>query len=221
MKQTMKLKIIILSAFGLFACNNLTNKKTVENDSKTDSLVNTDNSSIEEIKNKTDNDGCDFDKFLKDPKTPKLAKELFLNTAKNPTENEALTYFDKFTSNDIQERAFYFKAVTNSYKIADGAYSEGLGYTGKEFIENNPKAFTAFFDNKNCFTDTDLETWADILILEFAIDSDGESDKTIIEQFINKLNFKCIDCSSTQKETINKLDLTLNKKWKEYFKNMN
>ena len=217
----MKLIVITILAFGLFACNNVTDKKSVRNETTKDSLVYSDNSSIDKNANNTDNYDCDFDKFLKDPKTPKLAKNLLNNTASNPTENESLTYFEKFKSKDKQEREFYFKAVTNSYKISDGAYSEVLGYTGKEFIENNSKEFVTFFDNKNCFTDNDLEIWADILVLEFAIDSEGEYDKLIIDQFINKLKSNCRDCSSTQKETINKFALTLNEKWKEYLKNMN
>jgi len=216
----MKLIIITILAFGLFACNNITDTKTVENETKKDSFAYSDNFSNDKNDNKTDNFDCNFDKFLKDPKTPKLAKDLFNNTAKNPTENEPIAYFDNFKSKDKQEREFYFKAVTNSYKIADGAYSEGLGYTAKEFIENYPKDFASFFDNKSCITYSDLEIWASILVLEFAIDSDGEYDKPIIDPFINKLKSNCKECSSTQKETINKLGLTLVKKWKEYVKNM-
>ena len=217
----MKLIVITILAFGLFACNNVTDKKSAGKGNTKDSLVYSDNSSNDKNDNKTDNYNCDFDKFIKDPKTPKLAKDLLNNTASNPTDNEPLTYFEKFKSKDKQEREFYFKAVTNSYKISDGAYSEGLGYTGKEFIENNPKEFATFFDSKKCFTDSDLEIWANILVLEFAIDNEGEYDKPIIDQFINKLKLNCKDCSSTQKETINKFGLTLNEKWKEYLKNMN
>ncbi len=217
----MKLIVITILAFGLFTCNNLTDKKSVENKITKDSVVSADNSSIDKNDNKTDNYGCDFDKFLKDPKIPKLAKDLLNNKAKNPTENEPIAYFDKFRSKDKQEREFYFKAITNSCKIADGAYAEGLGYTGKEFIENNPKEFATFFDNKNCFTDSDLEIWADILVSEFAIDNEGEYYKQIIVQFINKLKLDCKKCSSTQKETINKFGLKLNEKWEEYLKNMN
>lgn len=216
----MKLLTITTIAFGLFACNNLTDKKTVENETKKDSISSSDKFPNNKINNNSNNFNCNYDKFLNDPKTPKLAKDLFNNTAKNPIENEPLAYFDNFKSEDKQEREFYFKAVTNSYKIADGAYSEGLGYTAKNYVENFTKDFASFFDNKSCFTDHDLDIWANILVLEFAIDSEGEFDKPIIEQFINKLKSNCKDCSSTQKETINKFDLIVNKKWNEYIKNI-
>ena len=207
--------------FGLFACNNITDKKSLDNETANESLIQIDSSYVDTIAITKDNLTCDFDRFLKDPKIPKLAKDLINNKAKNPSDNEPLDYFDKLKSKDIEEREFYFRAITNSYRIADGAYSEGLGYTAKEFIQNYPKDFTSFFDNKSCFTDSDLEIWANILVLEFAIDSDGEYDKPIIDQFINKLKSNCKECSSTQKETINKFGLTLNQKWKEYVKSMN
>lgn len=206
--------------FGLFACNKSTDKKSADKETTKDSLVIVD-SSYNDKKEATANEhNCDFDKFLKDPNTPKFAKDLLNNTAKYPGDNEPLTYFDNFKSKDKQEREFYFKVVTNSYKIADGAYSEGLGNTGKEFMENNPMEFAAFFDNKNCFTDIDLATWADIVILEFGIIGEGDYDKPIIDDYINKLKSNCSDCSTTQKETINKFGVTLNKKWKEFLQNI-
>ncbi|MBS4041665.1 MAG: hypothetical protein KGZ81_13840 [Flavobacteriales bacterium] len=217
----MKNFILSILTFGLFACNNITDKKSLDNETANESLIQIDSSYVDTIAITKDNLTCDFDRFLKDPKIPKLAKDLINNKAKNPSDNEPLDYFDKLKSKDIEEREFYFRAITNSYRIADGAYSEGLGYTAKEFIQNYPKDFTSFFDNKSCFTDSDLEIWANILVLEFAIDSDGEYDKPIIDQFINKLKSNCKECSSTQKETINKFGLTLNQKWKEYVKSMN
>jgi hypothetical protein len=216
----MKNFILSILTFGLFACNNITDKKSLDNETTNESLVQIDSSYVDTIAITKDILTCDFDRFLKDPKIPKLAKDLINNKAKNPSDNEPLDYFDKLKSKDIEEREFYFRAITNSYRIADGAYSEGLGYTAKEFIENYPKDFTSFFDNKSCFNDIDLEIWANILVLEFAIDSDGEYDKPIIDQFINKLKSNCKECSSTQKETIDKFGLTLNQKWKKYVKSM-
>jgi len=216
-----KLNFLTLLAFGLLACNNDSETKSMENETTKDSFVHTDITSIENKTNKSNDSDCNFDKFLNDPEIPKLAKDLFNNTAKNPVDNEPLMYFEKFSSKDKQEREFYFKAVTNSYKVADGAYSEGLGYSGKAYIENNPKAFAMFFDNKICLTEIDLETWSDILILEFAIENEGERYNLIIDQFINKLKSKCKNCSMTQTETINKFGLILNEKWQAYLKNIN
>jgi hypothetical protein len=217
----MKFVYLTILTFGLLACNNYIVKKSLGNETSKNISVKIDNFLIEKHVNSTNNYDCDFDRFLNDPKIPKLAKDLIYETAKNPTDNEPLTYFEKFKSKDKQEREFYFKAVTNSFKIADGAYSEGLGYTGKEFIENNPKEFSSFFENKNCFTDNDFETWADILILEFAIDNEGAYYKPFIDLFIEKLKSNCKDCSKTEIETIHKFGLKLNAKWYNYMKQLN
>jgi hypothetical protein len=206
--------------FGLFACNNITEKKVFDNENENDSLVQVDSSNIDIIPVTKDNLSCDFDKFLIDPKIPQLAKDLLNNTAKNPSDNEPLDYFDKLKSNDIQEGEFYFKAITNSYRNADGAYSEGLGYTAIKFIENNPKIFAAFFDNKFCFTNSELDIWADILILEFAIDNEGEYYKPFVDEYIKKLKSNCGDCSISHKETISKFGIMLKIKWEKYLKNI-
>ncbi len=211
----MKKLITAILTFILLACNNTTPTKALDNKTASESPIQIDSSNTDRVAIKTGNFACDFDKFLKDPKTPKLAKDLINNKAKNPSDNEPIDYFDKLKSKDIQERAFYFKAITNSYRVADGAYAEGLGYTAKQFIENNPKVFSAFFDNQDCFPNSDLEIWADILILEFNIDFEGEDNESFIDDYIKKLKSNCSDCSISHKETINKFGLTLKNRWKK------
>jgi hypothetical protein len=61
----------------------------------------------------------------------------------------------------------------------------------KEYVENNTKEFIANFDDKTCFTDNDLTTWANIVILEFSISAEGEYDKPIIDDYIKKLKLNC------------------------------
>ena len=96
-----------------------------------------------------------------------LAKEIFNNDSQYS--EEPLTYFEYLKSSDIKTREFYFRVLTNSYKNADGAYAEGIGNLGKEFVENNPQEFATFFENKTCFDDNDLKIWAKIALLEFEI----------------------------------------------------
>lgn len=169
-------------------------------------------------KPKTD---CSFENILSDPKTPKLAIELFNNTAKYS--EEPLEYFDNLMSKDKEKREFYFKTITNSYQIADGAYSEGLGNFGKEFIENNPKEFATFFDNKNCFTDNDLKIWAKIALLEFQIIDDNiEAGKgeSIVSKYSKKLLIESKNYTDNQKETIRKFTEYLKKEWNEFMKSI-
>jgi hypothetical protein len=164
--------------------------------------------------NVTLNEGCELEKFLEDPKTPKLAKELFENKAKN--DDKALEYFEKLKSSDKYERDFYFKVITNSYKNADGAYAEGLGYSGLEYIEKNTLDFLNYFENKKCFSENDLKTWVGILMLEFSLEYDNESDMDIVNIFTSKINLNCKNCNSSQKETLKKFSNYLTEEWKIY-----
>ena len=221
----MKWTTIIISLFGLIACNNRTDKNVVDEKAKTvhiDSLY-IDTNEIngaggqpyKEIHN------CDFDNFIADKKTPKLAKDIYLDKDWNLSkDNEALALLDSLTAKNKPSRPFYFKVVTKTYEKSDGYFSEGLGLAGKEYVENNTKEFISYFDNKDCFTESDLTTWADIVILEFSISGEGEYDKPIIDNYIKKLKSNCKDCSPTQKENISKLGVTLKNKWQDFLKNI-
>jgi hypothetical protein len=221
----MKWTTIIILLFGLVACNNRTDKNVVDEKAKT---VHVDSSYIDS--NEINDVGgqpykefhnCNFDEFIADKKTPKLAKDIYLDNDWNlRNDNEALALLDSLTAKNKQSRPFYFKVVTKTYLKSDGYFSEGLGLAGKEYVENNTKEFITYFDNKDCFTDNDLTTWAKIVILEFSISGEGEYDKPIIDAYIKKLKSNSNDCSSTQKENINKFGLTLKREWKEFLKNI-
>ena len=160
----------------------------------------------------------DFDKFLKDPKTPKMAIELYYNTYKLKGD-EPLDLLENLESKDKLKRWFYFRVITNSYKISDSSYAEGLGNIGEEYIKNKTQEFASYFDNKECFTDKDLETWADISMLEFSISgqiNDSVYDKVIVSNFNKKLKDNCENCKNSQKETIDKFSRLLENKYNEF-----
>ena len=221
----MKLTVIIILIFGLLSCNNSADKKTVDNETAKDSLVHIDNFYIDQNEVNSNEykefHQCDFDKFLNDPKTPKLAKDIYLDKEWNlGNDTEALALLDSLTAKDKTSRPFYFKVVTKSEKKSDGYYSEGLGYAGYNYVLNNTQEFASYFDNKQCHTDNDLATWADIVIMEFSISGEGSYDKPIVDDYIKKLKSNCKDCSTAQKETINKFALTLKEKWNEFLKHI-
>ncbi len=221
----MKLTVIIILTFGLLSCNNSADKKTVDNETAKDSLFHIDTFYIDQNEVNSNEykefHQCDFDKFLNDPKTPKLAKDIYLDKEWNlRNDTEALALLDSLTAKDKTSRPFYFKVVTKSEKKSDGYYSEGLGYAGYNYVLNNTQEFASYFDNKQCHTDNDFATWADIVIMEFSISGEGSYDKPIVDDYIKKLKSNCKDCSTAQKETINKFGLTLKEKWNEFLKHI-
>ena len=215
----MRWRTIIISLIGLTACNNRTDKNVVNEKANT--------IHIDSIYIDSTEIGGDYNKeyrncnFIADKKTPKFAKDIYLDNDWNlSNDNQALPLLDSLTAKNKMSRPFYFKVVTKTYKKSDGYFSEGLGLAGKEYVENNTKEFISNFDNKDCFTDNDLTTWAKIIILEFSISREGEYDKPIIDDYIKKLKSNCKECSPTQKENISKFVLTLKNEWKEFLKNI-
>lgn len=208
----MKLTFITLLTFGLFACNSSADRRLVDNATVKDHPVPVD-------KNEINNDeyNCGFDIFVKDPEIPEIAKDIYLDHEWNlNNDNEALALLDGLTAKDISLRPFYFKVVTKSVKKSDGYFSEGLGNAGYNYVLNNTEEFASFFDSRQCHTESDLETWADIVMLELGIISEDDYDKPIVEHYIKKLQSNCNNCSATQKETINKFSLALSERWKGF-----
>jgi hypothetical protein len=159
---------------------------------------------------------CPLDELLEDPKISKMAKQLYSNTYKLVSD-EPLNLLKELHNPDANKRLFYFKAITNSKKKTDGAYSEGLGFAGKEYVEKNTAEFAANFDNAHCFSKEDLASWADIVMLEVSIMLDKEKAPIAIEEFNKSLFANCKDCTKNQKETIKIFTILLKQKSAKYF----
>lgn len=216
----MKLTRILISLFVLTACNSKTDNNVINENDKTVSI---DSNEINGAEGKPviGIHKCNFENYIADEKTPKLAKDIYLDKDWNfSNDNESLALLDSLTAKDRTYRPFYFKIITKTFIKSDGYYSEGLGLAGKEYVENNTKEFVANFDNKDCFTYNDLLTWAKIVVLEFSIIGEGEYDKPLVDDYIKKLKSNCKDCSPTQNENINAFGFLLKSEWKDFLKNI-
>ena len=171
------------------------------------------------VTSQKDSDPCDFQRFINDPMTPTLAKNIFLDKEWSlENDYESLALLDSLTAKDKSSRHFYFKVVTKSEVKSDGYYSESLGGVGFNYILNNTQEFASYFDDNKCNTDEDLAIWANIVILELGIAEEGNYDKPIAEEFIKTLNSNCISCSNSQKETIKNFGSVFKNKWIEFLK---
>lgn len=215
----MKISVIIILTFGLLSCHHSIDKKSLKNEAAKDILIHNDENEINGGSEFKDIYDCDFDIFVNDPKTPKLAKDIYLDKEWNlNNDNEVLALLDSLTSQNKKSKPFYFKVVTKSEKKSDGYYSEGLGYAGYNFVLNYAQEFASFFDNKKCHTEKDLATWVDIVSLEINMNSEGDDYESIVENYIKKLTSNCKNCTPNQKETINKFGLLLKEEWSEFLK---
>jgi hypothetical protein len=162
-------------------------------------------------------DRWNFNKYLNDSRTPQLAKDIFNNTWK-PKDDEPLEFLEKLHGQDKEARPFYFRVVTNSYKQSDGAYAEGLGNAGYEYVKNYPNEFSNYFVGQDAFSDNDLKTWADIVMLEFQIISENEYDKPLLENYLDIVRKNCKGCSVQQNRVIEKFSHYLNQRWRAFLK---
>jgi hypothetical protein len=167
----------------------------------------------------TTKDRWSFNKYLIDPQTPQLAKDIFNNRWKFK-DDEPLEFLEKLHGQDKDARPFYFRVVTNSYKQADGAYSEGLGNAAYEYVKNYPGEFLNYFVGQEAFSDNDLQTWADIVMLEFEIISENEYDKPFVKNYLDTVGKNCKECSEQQKKVLEKFGRYLNQRWSEFLKHI-
>jgi hypothetical protein len=159
--------------------------------------------------------GCDFDQYLNDPKTPALAKAIVNGNEWNLNDFTVVAFLDSLTAVRRDVRPFYFRVVTNSLQKADGYYAETLGMAGKDFVEFNTKEFASHFDNKDCFTDKDLNDWVHIVMLEFGILAENESDSVLMKEYVGSVRQNCKSCSASQKATIERFLAMLDIEWQE------
>lgn len=87
---------------------------------------------------------------------------------------------------------------------------------GLEYIEKNTLIFTNYFENKECFSENDLKTWAEILMLEFSLEYYRESNIDIVNSFISEINQNSKNCNSSQQKTLKKFSKYLTNEWNNY-----
>ena len=208
----------ILSALLISAClisceqNKISNTADIREDTGQDRLSNLGGDTLK-------NDRWHFNKYLNDNNTPQLAKDVFNNNWKLK-DDEPLEFLAKLHGQEKEARPFYFRVVTNSYKQADGAYAEGLGGAGYNYVKNHPGEFSSYFFGQDGFTDEDLQTWADIVMLEFGILSENEYQKPLMKNYIDCVRKNCKGCSKHQTEVLDRLSRYLKERWSELLKHI-
>ncbi len=114
---TMKFLTAFLISTILLSCGQNSSRDKVYNESR-ELIPNPEGNkkdSIISINMDTSKNGrWHFKKYLDDPKTPQLAKEIFNNRWKLK-DDEALEFLEKLHGQDKEARPFYFRVVTNSY----------------------------------------------------------------------------------------------------------
>jgi len=208
-------------ALTLFSCRNSNTNGTIYpgGESSQELVTNTGDTTRLHNRDTTTKQFCNFDQYFNRSTTSKLAKDIYSDRDRNLDEDPKglLALLDSLTATDQPSRPFYFKVVTKTYAKADGYYSEGLGYDGWRYTSNNTREFLGYFDHKECFTDSDLQTWSDIVMLELGMGAGDVSGTRILRDYEEKLNANCKECSANQRITLSRFLSKIEDKWQEIF----
>lgn len=209
----------LLCILFLCSCENSNKLNVVK--PKTIKSTQGDKNEFEKV-NSNEQSNCNFDIFVSDKRTSKLAKDIYLDKDWNLSNDmEALALLDSLNAKDISARPFYFKVVTKTYKKSDGYFSEGLGIKGYNYVLKNTQEFASHFDNKECFTENDLETWADIVLLEIHIEQENvetTKEEHLVHKYCRSLKKQSENYTTSQKQTISNFIGILERKWVEFLK---
>lgn len=130
----------------------------------------------------------------------KTAKDFYFDKFKAADDTRTFSIIDSLKTKNNQTRPFYILLVSKIIDKSDGALSESLGVSCKDFLESQPDFLIDFLYSKNKIVDKHyFDNWAHIIAGEFMIDCE-EKEKKCIK--------KSLQQTSTKVELGNKSKLT-------------
>jgi hypothetical protein len=108
---------------------------------------------------------------------------------------------------------FYLKTIT---KIFDSYFSDELSERATNFVQANTVEFLEAFDQHECFTETDLQAWADNVSLHLRHTKPEQHPEDFAQEFMRKLEKNSAGCTTTQQETLNRFSEMINLNWENY-----
>jgi hypothetical protein len=137
--------------------------------------------------------------FLNDKLVPSCIKAIYLKKI-NPNENESCGFalLDSTLSKDKVRPPFYFLTLTQSFEIADGAYSEAICNFSESYVMNNTKAFVSQLISNKYLKNNATELWANNVMMELVDFADNDANKQVAD-YIKKLITKMALLDNKQK----------------------
>ena len=141
--------------------------------------------------------------YLLDEKIPQFFKDIFQQKQNISDNDETFALLDSLFSTDMERHPFYFVLVTRITWWSDGAVSEVLGGTVKEYVETNTQQFLDYFSTESVLTTFDFERWAGHTLGEIHIDSEDNVEQEI-ENTKRLMKENCVSCSPKKIKMIDK-----------------
>ena len=141
--------------------------------------------------------------YLDNSQVSKIAKDFYFGKFRPKDDTKTFSIIDSLTTKNNKTRPFYIFLVSKIIPKSDGALSESLGTSCKNFIELYPDFLIDFlFSESKIIDKTFIDNWAHQIAEEFMIECEGKQKQ-------------CINKSLTQ--ALTKSKLTNNKKLKAFY----
>lgn len=146
---------------------------------------------------------CDFSDILQNKNVNPIAKHIYLQrNVDSSILDQAYFLTEDLHSNDTHLEAFYCLVISRLEPKADGALAEGLSGACKKWVEEHTSSFFSYFDNKDCFTESELRNWASFVKNELELIGENEGIKEYKQIYTKTLERNCRHCSDVQKNTM-------------------
>ncbi len=132
----------------------------------------------------------DINFYLDNKQVSKTAKDFYHDKFKATDNTKTFSIIDSLKTTNNLTRPFYIYLVSKIIGKTDGALSESLGVSCKDFIESRPDFLIDFLYSKNKIVDNQfLDNWANQIAGEFMIDCEGK-EKQCISKSLQKASTK-------------------------------
>ena len=118
--------------------------------------------------------------YLDNSQISKTAKDFYNGKFKVADNTKTFSIIDSLKTKNNTIRPFYIFLISKIIDKADGALSESLGISCKEFIESKPDFLIGFLYSQNKIVDKRFpDNWAKQIAGEFMIDCEGKEKQCI------------------------------------------
>lgn len=132
----------------------------------------------------------DIKTYLDNKQISKTAKDFYNSKFKATDNTKTFSIVDSLKTKNNLTRPFYIFLVSKIIDNADGALSESIGISCKDFIESQPDFLIDFLYSKSKIVDTRfLDNWANQIAGEFRIDCEGR-EKQCIKKSLQQVSTK-------------------------------
>ena len=118
--------------------------------------------------------------YLDNKQVSKASKDFYNGKFKASDDTNTFSILDSLRTKNNWTRPFYIYLISTMFKKADGALSEELGNTCKEFAEHHPDNLIDFlYSNSKLVDKRFINNWAKAIAGEFMIACEGQERRCI------------------------------------------